>query len=212
MSYEREIVFLITQTRNLIKKAEHWRTDAFELWHWKWLLRVPWTTRRSNQSILKEINSEYSLEGLMMKLKLQSFGLMQRIFGKDPDDGKEWRQEEKGATEDEMVGWHYRLNGHEFEQILGDSEGQGSLAYCSPWGHSQAWLSNWTTTKLFSVKNKQTISFFLNVACDSASPCLQTLLFLSWSHYVARRTSPNRDQIYAPHCPTASLEAQSLNH
>ena len=62
-----------------IKKAEHWRIDAFELWCWRRLLRVPWTTRRSNQSILKEINSEYSLEGLMLKLKLQYFGhLMQR--------------------------------------------------------------------------------------------------------------------------------------
>ena len=62
-----------------IKKAEHWRTDAFELWCWRRLLRVPWTARRSNQSILKEISPEYSLEGLMLKLKLQYFGhLMQR--------------------------------------------------------------------------------------------------------------------------------------
>ena len=62
-----------------IEKVEHWRTDAFELWCWWWLLRVPWTARRSNQSILKEINPEYSLEGPMLKLKLQSFGhLMQR--------------------------------------------------------------------------------------------------------------------------------------
>ena len=68
--------------------------------------------------------------------------------------------------------WHHWLNGHESEQIPGDSEGQGSLACCSPWGHSQTWLSNWTTTKPISVKHKQTMSFFLNVACDSASPCL----------------------------------------
>ena len=62
-----------------IKKAEHWRIDAFELWCWRRLLRVPWTARRSNQSILKEISLEYSLEGLMLKLKLQSFGyLIQR--------------------------------------------------------------------------------------------------------------------------------------
>ena len=72
-----------------VKKAEHRRIDAFELWCWRRLLRVPWTTRRSNQSILKEINPEYSLERVMLKLKLQSFGLMQRIFGKDPDAGKE---------------------------------------------------------------------------------------------------------------------------
>ena len=78
-------------------------------------MRVLWTARRSNQSILKEISPEYSLERLMLKLKLQYFGhLMQRTdVGKDPDAGKDRRQE-KGTTEDEMVGWHHRLNGHEF--------------------------------------------------------------------------------------------------
>ena len=66
------------------------------------------------------------------------------LIWKDPDAGKDWRQEEKGTTEDDMVGWHHRLNGHEFEQIPGDSEGQGSLACYSPWFHSQTWLSYWT--------------------------------------------------------------------
>ena len=79
-------------------------------------LRVPWTARRSNQSILKEISPEYSLEGLMLKLKLQYSGhLLRSVIGKDPDGGKDRRQEEKGTTEDEMVGWHHRLNGHDFE-------------------------------------------------------------------------------------------------
>jgi len=75
----------------MIKKAECQRTDAFELWCWKRLLRVPWTARSSNESILKEINLEYSLEGPMLKLMLQYFGhLMQRaIIGKDPDEGKD---------------------------------------------------------------------------------------------------------------------------
>ena len=59
------------------------------------------------------------------------------FIGKDPDAGKDGRQEEKGTTEDEMVGWHHRLNGHEFEQAPGDGEGQGSLACCSPWGHKE---------------------------------------------------------------------------
>ena len=98
------------------KKAEHWRIDAFELWCWRRLLRVPWTARRSNHSILKEISPKYSLQGLMLKLKLQHFGhLIQRTdsLEKDPDSGKDWRQE-KGTTEDEMVGWHHRLDGHEF--------------------------------------------------------------------------------------------------
>ena len=99
-----------------VKKAECWRIDAFELWCWRRLLRVPWTARRSNQSILKEISPGCSLEGLMLKLKLQYFGhLMQSwLIGKDPDPGKDWGQEEKGMTEDEMAGWHHRLDGHEF--------------------------------------------------------------------------------------------------
>ena len=92
-------------------------------------MRVPWIARKSNQSILKDINPEYSLEALIVKLKLQCFG---QLIGKDPDAGKEGRQEKKGATEDEMVVWPQRLKGHEFEQILGDSEGQGSLVCCSP--------------------------------------------------------------------------------
>ena len=80
---------------------------------------VPNTARRSNQSILKEIIPEYSLEGLMLKLKLQSFGHLilakNGLIWKDPDAGKDWRQEEKGMTEDEMAGWYHELNGHEFE-------------------------------------------------------------------------------------------------
>ena len=119
-----------------IKKAEHWRIDAFELWYWRRLLRVPWTARRSNQSILNEISPEYSLEGLMLKLKLQYFGHL--MWRKDPDDGKDWRQEEKGTTEDERVGWHHGLNRHEFEPAPGVVDGQGSLACCSPWGRKES--------------------------------------------------------------------------
>ena len=89
-------------------------------------MRVPWTARRSNQSILKEIHPEYSLEGLMLKLKLQYFGhLMGRVDSLEKTDaGRDWGQDEKGTTEDEMAGWHHRLNGHEFEQAPGDGEGQ----------------------------------------------------------------------------------------
>ena len=108
-------------------KAEHKRIDAFELWCWRRLLRVPWTAKRSNQSIVKEINPEYSLEGLMLKLKLQYFGhVMQKnwLIWKDLDARKDWKWEEKGMTEDEMVGWHHWFNGHDFEQTPGDSEGQ----------------------------------------------------------------------------------------
>ena len=119
-----------------IKKAKHQRIDAFELWCWRRLLRVHWTAR-SNQSILKEINPKYSLEGLMPKAEasiLWPSDAKSRLTGKDPDAGKDWEQEEKRATDDEMVGWHHRLNGHELEQTPGDTEGQGSLACCSPWG------------------------------------------------------------------------------
>ena len=117
-----------------IKEAESQRIDAFKLWWYRRLLRVPWSARRSNQSILKEINPEYSLERLM--LKFQYFGhLMQRANSLEKTDaGKDWRQDEKGMTEYEMVGWHHWLDGHEFEQALGDGEGQGSLVCCSPWG------------------------------------------------------------------------------
>ena len=69
-----------------------------------------------------------------------------RLIGKDPEARKDWRQEEKGATETEVVGWHHWLNGHEFEQTLGDSEGQRSLACCSPWGHKESDTTDWTTT------------------------------------------------------------------
>ena len=99
-----------------IKKAEHQRIVALELWCWRRLLRVPWTTRRYNQSILKEISPEYSLEGLMLKLKLQYFGhLMWRTDSFEKTLMlKDWGQDKKGTSEDEMVGWHHRLNGDKF--------------------------------------------------------------------------------------------------
>ena len=87
-----------------VKKAERRRIDAFELWCWRRLLRVPWTARRSNQSILKEISPGYSLEGIILKLKLQYFGHLMKREGKVSDAGKDWEQEEKGTTEDEMAG------------------------------------------------------------------------------------------------------------
>ena len=93
-----------------VKKAECRRIDAFELWCWRRLLRVPWTARRANQSILKEISPGCSLEGMTLKLKLQYFGhLIRRVdsLEEDPDAGRDWGQEEKGTTEDEMVGWHH---------------------------------------------------------------------------------------------------------
>ena len=119
----------------IIKKAEYQRIDAFELWCWRRLLRVPWTAR-SNQSILKGISSEYLFEGetpILWPPDAKSW-----LIRKDSDAGKDWRQEEKAVTENEMVGWHYLLNGYVFEQALGDGESQGSLACCSPMGHKES--------------------------------------------------------------------------
>ena len=134
-----------------IKKAECQRIGAYELWCWRRLLRVPWTARRSSQSILKELSPEYSLEGLMLKLKFQYFGkelthwkrpwCWERLkLGREADD-RGW---------DAWMAWmRCWLNGHEFEQTPGDSEGQRSLACCSSWiTKSWTWLSNWTTTIL----------------------------------------------------------------
>ena len=112
-----------------IKKAEHRRIDAFELWCWRRLLRVPWTARKYNQSTLKEISPGCSLEGLTLKLKIQYFGYLMRranSLEKTLMLGKTEGRRRRGK-QDEMVGWHHRLNGHEFEQTQGDSEGQGSL-------------------------------------------------------------------------------------
>ena len=99
-----------------IKKAEHWRIDAFELWCWRRLLRVLRTARRSNQSILKEISPGCSLEGLLLKVKLQYFGhLMWRAYSLEkPWCWERLKAREEGDTEDEMVGRHQRLDGHEF--------------------------------------------------------------------------------------------------
>ena len=132
-----------------IKKAERPRIDAFELWCWRRLLRVPWTARRSNQSILKEISPGCSLEGLMLKLKLQYF------------DHRMWKADsfEKalmlGKIEDRRRGrqrlrWldgHHWLNGHEFGWTLGVGDRQGGLAYCGSWGHKESDTTerlNWT--------------------------------------------------------------------
>ena len=108
-------------------------------------MRVPRTARRSNQSVLKEINPEYSLEGRMLKLKLQDFwppdakNFWKRVsFGEDPDAGEDGRQEEKGTIEDEMVAWHHQLDGHEFEETAGNIGGQRSLVFCSPRGHKES--------------------------------------------------------------------------
>ena len=128
-----------------IKKAECWRIDAFELWCWRRLLRVPWTARNSYQSILKEISPEYSLEGLMLKLKLLILWLPNVngwLIWKDPDAGKDWRQVEKGMTKDGMV---WMGSPTQWTWIWASS--RSCLACCSPWGcirHDWAAELNWS--------------------------------------------------------------------
>ena len=123
------------------QKAEHRGIDAFELWCWR-PLRVPWTAKKAN---LKEISPEYSLEGLMLKLKLQYFGQLieELTHFKRLWCWKDWRQE-KGTTEDEVVGWHCWLDRHEFEQATGVGDGQGSIGVLHGVTQSQTWLSDWT--------------------------------------------------------------------
>ena len=133
-----------------VKKAECRRIDAFELWCWRRLLRVPWTARWSNQSILKEISPWCSLEGLMLKLQFWLPHGKSWLIGKDSDAGRDWGQEEKGMTEDEMAGWHHRLDGHEFGWTPGVGDGQGGLAWCDSWGHKESDTTerlNWTELK-----------------------------------------------------------------
>ena len=145
-----------------IKKAKHQKIDAFKLCCWRRLLRVPWTVSKSKLSNLKEINPEYSLEGLT---QLQYFGHLRRransqLTGNDSNSGKYWRQKEKGTAEDETAGWHHWLNRHEFEQTPGDSEGQRSLACCSAWGcrvrHDLAAEQQWHHSVLQRLESSST--------------------------------------------------------
>ena len=125
-----------------VKKAECQRIDAFELWCWRRLLRVPWTARRSKQSINHKGNQSWIFIGRTdAEAEIPTLwppDAKNWLIGKDPDAGKDWRQEEKEVTEDELVGRHHWLNAHQFEQAPGDSDGQGSLACCSPWGHKES--------------------------------------------------------------------------
>ena len=155
-----------------IKKAEHQRIDAFELWCWRRLLRVPWTAWRSNQSILKEIQSWVFIGRTDVEAEtpiLWPPDAKSWLIWKDPDAGKDWGQEEKGTTKDEMVGWHHWLNGHGFGWTSGVGDGQGGLTCCGSWAHKESntteWL-NWTKlyitiTFIFQIPAKNYVFIYL---------------------------------------------------
>ena len=119
------------------KKAENQRIDVYELWCWRRLLRVLWSARRSNQSILKEINPEYSLEGLILKLKCQYFGHLMQTADSLEKTLMLGKTEGKRRGQQRMVRQLHWLNGFESEQTPRDYEGQESLACCSLWSHRE---------------------------------------------------------------------------
>ena len=133
-----------------VRKAECWRIDAFELWCWRRLLRVPWTARRSNQSILKEISPWDFFGKNDAKAETSVLWLPHAkswLIGKDSDAGRDWGQEEKGTTEDEMAGWHRWLDGRESEWTPGVGDGQGGLTCSDLWGCKELDTTeqlNWT--------------------------------------------------------------------
>ena len=129
-----------------IKKVEHQRTDAFKLWCWRRLLRVAWTARRLSQSLLREIGSEYSLEGFDVEAKTPVFWSSDAnswLIRKVPDAGNDWGKMEKRVSKDEMARWHHWCNAHELRQTSGDGEGQGPSVLQSM--VSQRVGHNWAT-------------------------------------------------------------------
>ena len=127
-----------------IKKAESQRIDAFELWCWKILLKSPLDSK-GIKPVNPKGNQSWNIHWKDWCWSSNTLATDEKsqLIGKDPNAGKDWGQEEKGTTADEMVGWHHWLNGHEFAQAPGNSEGKGNLAWSSPWGCRVG--HNWVT-------------------------------------------------------------------
>ena len=147
-----------------IRKAEHRWIHDFELWCWRRLLRVPWSPldNKEIQPVHPKGNQSWIFIG-RTDAEAESPVLWPPdaknwLIGKDLDAGKDWKQEEKGMTEDEMVGWHHWFDGHEFDQAPGVGNGQESLACCSPWGRKDSDMTeqlNWLTGVLVLAKYGQ---------------------------------------------------------
>ena len=158
-------------------------------------LRVPWTAKRSNQSILK--NMSWIFTGRTdAKAEAPVFwppDSKNWLIGKDPDAGKDWRREEKGMTEDEMVGWHHQLDGHEFEQAPGVGDGQGSLACCSTWGLKESGTTkrlNWTELRnLYSIPTVAAPAYIPTNRVGESDAFLNFLLLLV-SGYCSLSSNP----------------------
>ena len=139
---------------------ESWRIDAFELWLWRRLLRVPWTARRSNQSIIKEVSPALGVHWKDLCWSWNSNiwppDAKSWLIRKDPDAGRDWGHEEKGTTEDETAGWHHWLNAHEFGWTPGVGDGQAALVCWDSWGPKESymteWLSDWTELNWIHLK------------------------------------------------------------
>jgi len=164
-----------------VKKAECWRIDAFELWCWRRLLRVPWTARRSNRAILEEISPGCSLEGLMLKLKLQYFGhFMRRVdsLEKTLTLGGIGGRRRRGRQR--MRRWHHRLDGREFDWSPGVGDGQGGPACCNSWGHKESD----TTEQLNWTGYSSVPSMLLQMAMLHSFLWLSSILLLYTPHFL----------------------------
>ena len=192
-----------------IKKAEHRRIDAFELWCWRRLLRVPWL--QGDQPVHPKGDQSWIFIGRTdVEAETPIFWPLDaknQLIGKDPDAGKDWRQEEKGMTENEKVGWHYWCNGHEFEQALGVGDGQESLVCCSPWGHKESDTTerlNWTELNILmqnsycTLKDTNYSCFIFHQRSESESRPV-----------VSNSLRPNRLQHARLPCPSPSPGACS---
>ena len=130
-----------------VKKAEHRRIDAFELWCWRRLSKIPWIVTKEIQPVHSKGDQSCVFIGrtdaeaetpILWPPHAKSW-----LFGKDPDAGRGWGQDEKGTTEDEMAGWHHQLDGHEFDWTPGVGDRQGGLVCCTSWGHKELDTTEW---------------------------------------------------------------------